>query len=212
MDMKKFFGLCLLFWAAHAVAADDAEQLPMVKMQTSMGDILIELEQAKAPKTVDNFLRYVKEGFYDGTIFHRVIDGFMIQGGGFTPEYKQKEPHPPIENEAKNGLKNVRGALAMARTSDPHSASAQFFINVKDNTFLDYPGQDGWGYAVFGRVVEGMEVVDQIKTVKTGSAGPFRQDAPREPVIIQNVSVVTPDNAASGDKAETPPKQADQTE
>src|SRR3569832_1316253 len=165
---------------------------PRVRMQTNMGDINIKHYRDKAPKTVDNFLRYVKEGHYDGTIFHRIIPNFMIQGGGFTQDYKQKPTHEPINNEANNGLHNKRGTIAMARTNDPHSASAQFFINVVDNGFLDHtePTTRGWGYAVFGTVVEGMDVADKIAKVPTGSAGPFPTDAPRQPVVIEKVTVV----------------------
>lgn len=164
---------------------------PRVSLQTSQGDILIELDAEKAPKTVENFLRYVKEGFYDGTVFHRVINNFMVQGGGFEPGMKQKQPHAPIENEANNGLKNNRYTLAMARTSDPHSATAQFFINVADNDFLNFtsPTPNGWGYAVFGKVIEGTEIVDKIKNVKTGSKG-FHQDVPVEDVILEKATIV----------------------
>jgi peptidyl-prolyl cis-trans isomerase B (cyclophilin B) len=142
-----------------------------VLLTTNHGNIKLELDTEKAPKTVENFLNYVRSGHYDGTIFHRVIDGFMIQGGGFEPGMKQKPTNDPVENEAKNGLKNEAYTVAMARTSDPHSASAQFFINIKNNGFLDYPGQDGWGYCVFGKVVEGTDVVDKIKSVKTTRSG-----------------------------------------
>ncbi len=159
---------------------------PVVVMETSMGTITIELDQAKAPITVENFLKYVDDGFYGGTVFHRVIPTFMIQGGGFTPDLKQKPTRPPIKNEAKNGLKNVRGSIAMARTNDPHSASAQFFINVRDNHGLDYPGQDGWGYAVFGKVIDGMDAVDKIKDVATGQKGRMG-DVPVEDVVITSV-------------------------
>jgi len=171
--------------------AGAAEQ-PRVRMQTNMGDIVIELNRDKAPKSVDNFLRYVKEGHYDGTVFHRVIPNFMIQGGGFTQDLQQKSTHEPINNEANNGLKNKRGTIAMARTSDPHSATAQFFINVVDNDFLDHtdPTPRGWGYTVFGTVVEGMDVVDKIAKVPTGSVGPFPKDAPKQPVLIEKLSVV----------------------
>jgi cyclophilin family peptidyl-prolyl cis-trans isomerase len=163
----------------------------MVRCKTSLGDIVLELDAEKAPNTVANFLEYVKDGFYDGTIFHRVIDNFMIQGGGFTQDYKQKKTRDPIQNEAANGLKNVKGSIAMARTGDPHSATAQFFINVADNGFLDHtaPSGQGWGYAVFGKVVEGMDVVDKIKGTATGAAGPFSQDAPQTPVVIERCSV-----------------------
>jgi peptidyl-prolyl cis-trans isomerase B (cyclophilin B) len=157
-------------------------------MKTSMGEITLELDSDKAPKTVANFLGYVDDGFYDGTVFHRVISGFMIQGGGFGQDMEKKPTRDPVENEAKNGLKNVRGSIAMARTNDPHSATAQFFINVKDNGFLDYPGQDGWGYCVFGKVTAGMDVVERIKAVDTTNrAG--HSDVPAEPVIIEKAEI-----------------------
>ena len=156
-----------------------------VKLATTMGDIVIELDAAKAPKTVDNFLQYVKSGHYDGTIFHRVIGNFMIQGGGMTPEMAQKPTRAPIPLESRNGLTNLRGSVAMARTNDPNSASAQFFINVKDNDFLDAAkARDGNGYAVFGKVVSGMDVVDKIKAVPTGPG-----DVPLQPVVIKSASV-----------------------
>ncbi|SDX94823.1 peptidyl-prolyl cis-trans isomerase B (cyclophilin B) [Allochromatium warmingii] len=161
----------------------------MIKLTTNHGAILIELDTEQAPKTCANFESYVQAGHYDGTLFHRVIDGFMIQGGGMNPDFSQKPTRAPIENEAKNGLKNKTGTIAMARTADPHSATAQFFINVSDNDFLDYPGQDGWGYCVFGRVVEGMETVEAIKGVSTGRrAG--HQDVPKEDVIIEKAEMV----------------------
>ena len=159
-----------------------------VILQTNFGDITITLDAEKAPKTTENFLEYVRSGHYDGTIFHRVINNFMIQGGGFKPGMDEMDTNDPIENEADNGLKNVRYSIAMARTGDPHSATAQFFINVKDNPFLDYPGHDGWGYAVFGIVTEGQEVVDAIREVKTGSSG-MHADVPREDVIINKAIV-----------------------
>ncbi len=160
-----------------------------VMLTTNHGNIKLELDAEKAPKTVENFLAYVKSGHYNGTIFHRVIDGFMIQGGGFEPGMEQKPTNEPIENEAKNGLKNEPYTVAMARTSAPHSASAQFFINLKNNSFLDYPGQDGWGYCVFGKVVEGMDVVDKIRSVKTTRTGMFA-DVPVENVVIEKVELV----------------------
>lgn len=164
---------------------------PRVKLHTNQGDMVITLDAAKAPKTVENFLTYVKEGFYNGTVFHRVIDGFMIQGGGFEPGMKQKQTHAPIENEANNGLKNDKYTLAMARTSDPHSATSQFFINVSNNDFLNFtaPTPNGWGYAVFGSVTEGTDVVDKIKGVKTGNKG-FHQNVPNEDVIIEKAEVL----------------------
>jgi peptidyl-prolyl cis-trans isomerase B (cyclophilin B) len=159
-----------------------------VILTTNMGNIKIELDAEKAPKTVANFISYVESGHYAGTIFHRVIDGFMIQGGGFEAGMKQKPTNPPVENEAKNGLKNTLYSVAMARTSDPHSASAQFFINMTDNSFLDYPGQDGWGYCVFGVVTEGTDVVDKIKSVKTTRTGMF-QDVPVENIVIEKAEI-----------------------
>jgi peptidyl-prolyl cis-trans isomerase B (cyclophilin B) len=164
-----------------AIAGDN----PRVDLETSKGKIVLELYVDKAPQTVKNFMVYVDAGFYDGTIFHRVIPDFMIQGGGFTADMKQKRTQPPIQNEADNGVRNERGTIAMARTRDPHSATAQFFINSKDNDFLDHKGKSpqGWGYAVFGRVVEGMGVVDAISNVKTVTRGMYR-DVPAEPIVI----------------------------
>jgi peptidyl-prolyl cis-trans isomerase B (cyclophilin B) len=162
----------------------------MIKLHTNFGTIVLELDADRAPETVKNFLAYVESGHYDNTLFHRVIDGFMIQGGGFAPGMQQKPTRAPIKNEAANGLKNDRYTIAMARTGDPHSATAQFFINVKDNAFLDHtaPSGQGWGYCVFGRVVEGMDVVDRIKGVRTGTRG-FHQDVPVEDVVIQKAEV-----------------------
>jgi peptidyl-prolyl cis-trans isomerase B (cyclophilin B) len=163
----------------------------MIKLTTNHGVITLELDSEKAPKTAANFLAYVESGHYDGTIFHRVIDGFMIQGGGMGVGMKEKSTQKPIENEAANGLKNDRGTIAMARTSDPHSATAQFFINVADNDFLNHraPSGQGWGYCVFGKVVEGMDVVDKIKGVRTGNKG-FHQDVPADDVVIEKAEVV----------------------
>ena len=163
----------------------------MVIMKTTFGEIRLELDAEQAPKTVANFLKYAREGFYDGTIFHRVIDNFMIQGGGFDADMQQKSAGAPIENEADNGLKNDFGTIAMARTADPHSATAQFFINVKDNDFLNHSGKNpqGWGYAVFGKVTGGTEVLDRIRAVPTTSRG-GHQDVPADPVIIESVEVV----------------------
>ncbi len=162
----------------------------MIKMHTNHGTITIELDHEKAPETCKNFEQYAKDGFYDGTIFHRVIDGFMIQGGGMEPGMSEKETRGNINNEANNGLSNERGTIAMARTPDPHSASSQFFINVKDNNFLDFRSEtpDGWGYCVFGKVVDGMDVVDAIKSVATGNAG-VHSDVPVEDVVIEKVTV-----------------------
>jgi len=163
----------------------------MVELHTNHGVIKLELDAEKAPKSVENFLNYVKSGHYDNTVFHRVIDGFMIQGGGFEPGMKQKPTGEPITNEANNGLKNVNGSVAMARTNDPHSATAQFFINVNDNDFLNHssPTPQGWGYAVFGKVVEGLDIVEKIKKVKTGSKG-FHQDVPADDVVIEKAVIV----------------------
>ena len=187
--MKKFIFACLMLGLGNLAQAAN----PQVEIKTNQGSIVIELFADKAPKSTANFLRYVNDGFYNGTIFHRVIANFMIQGGGFTPDMKEKATRGPIENEAKQGiaagLKNTIGTLAMARTSDPHSASAQFFINISNNDFLDYPGQDGWGYAVFGKVVEGMDVVEKIKGVPTGRNG-FHRDVPVQDVVIERAEVV----------------------
>ena len=182
--MKTLLATAALTISMAALAA------PSVEMQTSAGKIVIELNADKAPGTVSNFLKYAKEGHYDGTIFHRVIDGFMIQGGGFTADMSEKKAGAPIQNEAKNGLKNQRGTIAMARRPDPHSATAQFFINHKDNTMLDYPGHDGWGYAVFGKVTQGLDIVDKIAKVPTGNSG-MHQNVPTQPVIIQSVKVLS---------------------
>jgi peptidyl-prolyl cis-trans isomerase A (cyclophilin A) len=161
---------------------------PRVKLATSAGDIVVELAPDKAPKTVENFLQYVRDKHYDGTVFHRVIDGFMIQGGGFTPELKQKPTRAPIPLEASNGLKNDKYTIAMARTANPDSATSQFFINVKDNAMLNAPNPDGHGYTVFGKVVAGTEVVDKIRAVRTGNKGGM-QDVPLESVTIQSATV-----------------------
>lgn len=167
----------------------EEREIIMILVKTSKGDIKLELDKEKAPKTVANFLDYVNAGHYSGTIFHRVIDGFMIQGGGFDQEMKQKPATNTVDNEAANGLKNVTGSIAMARTRDPHSAGAQFFININDNAFLDFPGQDGWGYCVFGKVVEGMDVVNEIRAVPTGNVGPHA-NVPQEPVTISEVVIL----------------------
>jgi cyclophilin family peptidyl-prolyl cis-trans isomerase len=183
MNFKQLFILsaAAVVPAGGALAAD-----PQVDVRTNLGTIRLELNAAKAPKTVENFLQYVKDGHYNGTIFHRVIDGFMIQGGGIGSNMREKSTRAPVQNEAKNGLKNDVGSIAMARTSDPHSASAQFFINVKNNDFLNYPGQDGWGYAVFGKVVSGMDVVTKIAKTPTGP-----NDVPRQPIVIESMTLVT---------------------
>jgi peptidyl-prolyl cis-trans isomerase B (cyclophilin B) len=184
--------LCCTMQSSHSSTQDSnttKDKKTMVKLHTNHGIITLQLDAEKAPNTVKNFLDYVNNGFYSNTIFHRVIANFMIQGGGFEPGMKQKAVNAPIKNEAANGLKNDIYTIAMARTGDPHSATAQFFINVKDNGFLNYPGQDGWGYCVFGKVVEGKEVVDAIRNVKTGNRSGF-QDVPLEDVIITKAEVV----------------------
>jgi cyclophilin family peptidyl-prolyl cis-trans isomerase len=191
--MKTLFRLALimLVFVQSAVAADQAAVNPRVALVTSKGRIVIELFPQKAPATVKNFLAYVDAGFYDGTVFHRVIPKFMIQGGGLTADMKKKPTEKPVPNEADNNLKNTRGSVAMARTGDPHSATSQFFINTADNDFLNYREKtpQGWGYAVFGRVTEGMTVVDAISGVETSNSGMFR-DVPVEPVLIEKVQRV----------------------
>jgi len=169
------------------ITANASAENPRVLIKTSMGDIELELDADKAPLSVKNFLRYVDEGFYNGTIFHRVINGFMIQGGGFSPDLQRKQTHEPVRNEAKNGLKNKRGSIAMARTSDPHSATSQFFINHADNDNLDYPSFDGWGYAVFGRVSKGMETVDKIADAYTTSKRGMR-NVPDKDIVIESIT------------------------
>jgi Peptidyl-prolyl cis-trans isomerase (rotamase) - cyclophilin family len=187
--MKKLMLIaCILM--SFSVLADNT----LIKMQTSEGDVYLKLYDDKAPQSVANFLQYVNDDFYDGTIFHRVISSFMIQGGGFTEDLQRKPTRAPIDNEADNGLKNNRGTIAMARLSDPHSATAQFFINVQDNAALNFTGKQNtntWGYAVFGEVVKGMDVVDEIRFKPTGVKPPFRQDAPLENVVIQDISVIS---------------------
>ena len=174
-------------WLALLAAALPAGAAERVRLETSLGDIVLELYPDRAPRTVANFLRYVDEGFYAGTVFHRVVPGFVIQGGGFTAGFQRKPTRGPVLNEADNGLKNERGTVAMARTFEPHSATSQFFINLKDNGFLDHRGKtpDAWGYCVFGRVVEGMDVVDRIAATPTGPGGPFPKDVPQTPVVIK---------------------------
>ena len=183
--MRRLFAFVFtLFFALAAQAAN-----PQLEVRTSQGSLTIELYADKAPKTVENFLQYAKDGFFAGTIFHRVIPGFMIQGGGMTPSLKEKPTRAPIQNEAKNGLRNDTGTIAMARTGDPHSASAQFFINLVNNDGLNYPSPDGWGYAVFGKVVQGFEVVEKIAKVPTGNAGPHR-NVPTTPVVIESITLL----------------------
>jgi cyclophilin family peptidyl-prolyl cis-trans isomerase len=178
-------GVLLGLLVISTVYGQEAGDKPVLQIETSLGTMVAELDAEKAPESVKNFLQYVDDKYYDGTIFHRVIKDFMIQGGGFTINMTRKPTREPVQNEAKNGLKNKRGTLAMARTSDPHSATGQFFINHRDNAFLDYPGQDGWGYAVFGKLVSGEDVLDKIAAVKTASG-----DVPGEPVVIQSVTRV----------------------
>jgi peptidyl-prolyl cis-trans isomerase A (cyclophilin A)/peptidyl-prolyl cis-trans isomerase B (cyclophilin B) len=182
----------LLFSLAFVVSVAAHAANPQVEVRTNMGSIVIELEPDKAPQTVENFLQYVKSGQYDGTIFHRVIPGFMVQGGGMTPDMREKPTRSPIKNEASNGLHNTVGTVAMARTSDPQSATAQFFINIADNAFLDFrgPTPQGYGYAVFGKVVKGMDVVNRIAGVQTGMKGPH-SDVPVKPVVIEHAQIVS---------------------
>jgi len=188
MNLKYFLKpLVVLSAAAAAPGALGAD--PQVDLKTDAGTIRLELYPGKAPKTVENFLKYVKDGHYNGTIFHRVIPGFMVQGGGMTPNMAQKPTRSPVPIESKNGLKNEVGSVAMARTSDPNSATAQFFINLAANGFLDYPGQDGYGYTVFAKVVSGMDVVNKIAATPTGTQGMHR-DVPRTPILIESASVV----------------------
>lgn len=185
---KSLFALLCLFLSTSGIAADN----PKVKLETNMGNIEIELNPAKAPKTVENFIRYVNEGFYDGTTFHRVIKNFMIQGGGFNKAYVKKSTHPPIANEAFNGLRNDRGTIAMARTNRPHSASSQFFINTANNNPLNFTSQSprGWGYAVFGKVTSGMDTVDRIENLQTGPGGVFPSEVPQVQVVIKKATVL----------------------
>jgi len=186
--MTLFAGVALS-GAALAATPAPANPTPQVEIKTSMGDIVVELNHDKAPKSVDNFLNYVKAGFYKGTIFHRVIDGFMIQGGGFDEKLKQKKTNPPVPIESQNGLTNNTYTLAMARTGDPNSATSQFFINVADNDALNYPGRDGFGYTVFGKVIKGQEVVDKIKGVLVDDKGIF-QNIPVIPVVIKSATIL----------------------
>ena len=196
MHIIRLFIALSLFFSVAVHSATPASN-PQVEIRTNSGNIVLELYPDKAPKTVENFLGYVKDGHYKGTVFHRIIPGFMIQGGGFDKAFKQKATRQPVENEAANGLKNKLGTVAMARTSDPQSASAQFFINVADNAFLNYtaPTQRGYGYTVFGKVIRGMEVVNKIAATPTGSGGPFSSDVPKEAVIIEEIKLITADSA-----------------
>ena len=202
MRVTRALTVVLLCLAGPIMAAD---QLPRVSLETSVGRIILELDSERAPTSVKNFTDYVNSGFYDETLFHRVIDGFMIQGGGFTPKFMKKQTESPIRNEGNNGLKNRAYTISMARTNAPHSATAQFFINTVDNPNLDHtePTARGWGYAVFGRVIEGFEVVDKIGSVATGSAGPFPRDVPREAIVIESAVVVSDEAANEGETQPT---------
>lgn len=181
-----------LFFLISSANATDENSLKRVNLETSQGNIVLELDMTRAPVTVLNFMKYVRSGYYDGTIFHRVIKDFMIQGGGFTPEMVRKEGNATIINEADNGLSNLRGTIAMARTNDPHSAAAQFFINTVDNPFLNHTSKTprGWGYAVFGKVIKGMNVVDKIRNMRTGPNGPLPTDVPLKMVLIQKATII----------------------
>jgi len=181
-----------LLFSTATYATDKNMSITKIKLSTNQGDIVLELDGEKAPNTVKNFVTYVEEGFYEGVIFHRIIPNFMAQGGGFTSDFQQKPTNAKIENEADNGLKNDRGTIAMARTGDPHSATGQFFINLADNGFLNHSAktQQGWGYAVFGKVTEGMDVVDKMAAIPTGSGGMFPTDVPKEEVIIEKAEVI----------------------
>lgn len=192
--MKKILSTFLAFFCILAVASlaqAAANEKPEVKLETNYGDIVVQLDAKKAPITVANFIQYVKSGHYDNTIFHRVIKDFMIQGGGLTSDMKEKRAQAPIKNEANNGLKNRKYTIAMARTNDPNSATSQFFINTKDNSFLDFKGPENWGYAVFGKVIKGQDVVDKIEAVKTGVKSRY-EDVPLEPIVIKKAEVIEP--------------------
>lgn len=206
--MKKLFSLALigLFTSISAFSAT-----VMVKMETNRGDIILELDQDKAPLSVANFLQYAKDGHYDGTVFHRVISNFMIQGGGFDEELTRKTTREPIQNEASNGLKNLRGTIAMARTGAPHSATSQFFINVQDNQSLDFTSENNgrtWGYAVFGKVVQGMDVVDEIRFTPTGPNPPIPSDVPIKTMLIKSVTVIDSIPSATKETTDTPTPDA----
>ena len=196
------FSLLLALTFIQPIAEPMNNLHPQISMKTNYGEIVLELDREKAPLSVENFIRYVEEGLYNGTIFHRVIKDFMIQGGGFSADFIKKTTYSPIKNEAGNGLKNTRGTIAMARTSEPDSATSQFFINTVDNGFLDHtsPTLDGWGYAVFGKVVNGMEVVDKIRNIPTGRGGPFPRDVPKQPALIESMTLIS-------DKTDQLPKE-----
>lgn len=210
MQFSRLLLVAVLFFPMWAMGA----ARPCVEIDTNFGKIVVELFPDKAPKTVENFLEYVEKGFYRDTIFHRVVPRFMIQGGGFTEDYKQKPARAPIQNEANNGLMNRPGTIAMARTYDPHSATAQFFINVQDNKFLNFykPHPDYYGYTVFGKVIKGQDVVDQIAAVATGKAGPFDSDVPLKPVIIEDMAVIErPAELAASDEPPAVPEAKPET-
>lgn len=201
-SVLRALGLSLLLNLFASTTAFAAEA-PRVKLETSMGDIVLTLDADKAPKSVANFLDYVKRGYYSGMVFHRVIPGFLIQGGGFDAKLKRKPVRPSISNESKNGLQNLPGTIAMGRAADPNSANSEFFINLQHNVELDYPSFDGWGYAVFGQVSEGLDVVEKIASVPTGSSGKFPRDVPKTPVIINKAVLLSP-------APNTPPEESRQ--
>jgi peptidyl-prolyl cis-trans isomerase A (cyclophilin A) len=188
MNLRRLFVLSAAAMVPAVVPTGAGAADPQVEMKTSLGSFTIELYPAKAPKSVENFLAYVKAGHYNGTVFHRVIPGFMVQGGGMTADMNQKPTRPPVPIESKNGLKNDKGWVAMARTNDPNSATSQFFVNVGNNDFLNYPGQDGYGYTVFGKVVAGMDVIDKIVAVPTGNRG-MHQNVPSKPIVIESATL-----------------------
>jgi cyclophilin family peptidyl-prolyl cis-trans isomerase len=207
MTMRKWLAVLTILVAGSASVADAATANPRVRLETTAGAIVLELDVERAPLTVDNFLRYVRAGFYDGTVFHRVITNFVVQGGGYGADYQAKSPRPPIPNESGNGLSNRRGTVGLARMQPPHSGDSQFYINLADNLGLD-PLPSRWGYTVFGRVVEGMDVVDSISHVATGPVGPFPSDVPLKPILLQKVTIegeATPPAPAAGTPPAPPP-------
>jgi peptidyl-prolyl cis-trans isomerase B (cyclophilin B) len=189
--MKYIIACWFALFAISGYAQEKTQEIPRVTLQTTLGTIVLELMPNESPIATNNFLAYAESGFYEGTIFHRIVKGFVVQGGGYTADYQEKPTNPPIKNEANNGVKNLRGTVAMARSSDPNSATSQFFININDNGFLDYksPTKNGWGYAVFAKVVEGMDVVDTIQGVETGAAGPFSRNVPVKLISIEAVTI-----------------------
>ena len=203
-NQRSFFSLLVLVLASmvsgNALAQDALSDLPLypkAKIETTMGDIVVELDAKRAPRTVDSFARYVNEGFYEGTIFHRVINGFVAQAGGHLADFSDKKTHEPVVNESGNGLRNTRGTIAMARSGDPHSALSQFYFNLADNPSLN-PNPARWGYTVFGQVIEGQDVLDKMATVATGPGGPFQKDVPAAPIIINKISFITDEPASEG--------------